>query len=117
MNRYLISFLLLFSLLLEIEPVSGYAQTSRGPISDSVGKFPITVMPNSLPLDKSDSAFIYVPNQNDSIIECYVSKYSELEFLLVYRYASMDAVYTMYEGFIADVVYIGRNLHVRLEND
>lgn len=106
------SLLLLFSLLLEIEPLQGYAESL--PPS---GKFPITVMPNSLPLDKSDSAFIYVPEQNDSIIQCYVTKYSELEFLIIYRYPSKDCIYTMFEGFIADVIVIGRNLHVKLEDD
>ena len=65
-------------------------------------------MPNSLVLTESDSAFIYVPEQNDSIIQCYVTKYSELEFLIIY---------TMYEGFIADVIVIGRNLHVKLEDN
>ena len=113
MKSYSFFFLLLFSLLLEIEPLHGYAECLPRP----VGKFPITVMPNSLLLDKSDSAFIYVPEKNDSIIHCFVSKYSDLEFLIIYRYHDKDAIYTMYEGFIADVVYIGRNLHVRLEDD
>lgn len=103
--------LLLFSLLLEIEPLQGYAE------SLPPSRFKLTVMPNSLPLNESDSAFIYVPEKNDSIIQCYVTKYSELEFLIIYRYPNKDAIYTMYEGFIADVVYIGRNLHVRLEDD
>ena len=104
-------FLLLFSLLLEIEPVQGYAKSSgRG--------FPINVMPNSLPLDKSDSAFIKVPMVGtDSIISCYVTKYSELEFLIIYRYPSQDCICTVFEGFIADAIYIGRNVHVKLEDD
>jgi hypothetical protein len=102
--------LLLFSLLLDRELNPCYAQGSPRP-------FPITVMPNSLPLNESDSAFIYVPSENDSIIQCYVTKYSELEFLIIYRSPSKDCIYTLFEGFIADVVYIGRNLHVKLEND
>ena len=111
MKHLYLSLLLLFSLLLEIEPLEGYAE------SLPPSRFKLTVMPNSLPLDRADSAFIYVPNENDSIIECYVSKYSELEFLIIYRSFNKDAIYTVYEGFIADVVYIGRNLHVRLEDD
>lgn len=107
------SLLLLFSLLLEIEPLQGYAES----LPPSKGKFPITVMPNSLVLNGSDSAFIYVHEQNDSIIQCYVTKYSELEFLIIYRYPSKDCIYTMYEGFIADVIVIGRNLHVKLEDN
>lgn len=113
MKHLSLSLLLLFSLFLEIEPLQGYAEC----LPPSKGKFPITVMPNSLPLDKSDSAFIYVPEQNDSIIQCYVTKYSELEFLIIYRYPKKDCIYTMYEGFIADVIVIGRNLHVKLEDD
>ena len=105
--------LLLFSLLLDREPLQGYAKS----LPPGKCKFPITVMPNSLSLDKSYSAFIYVPYENDSIIQCYVTKYSELEFLIIYRYPNKDCIYTVYEGFIADAVYIGRNLHVRLEDD
>lgn len=113
MKHLLYSLLLLFSLLLEIEPLQGYAES----LPPSKGKFPITVMSNSLVLNGSDSAFIYVPEQNDSIIQCYVTKYSELEFLIIYRYPSKDCIYTMYEGFIADVIVIGRNLHVKLEDN
>jgi len=112
MKPYLL-FLLLFSPLLSRELSHCYAKS----LPPGGCKFPITVMPNSLPLDRSDSAFIYVPYENDSIIQCYVTKYSELEFLIIYRSPTKDCIYTMFEGFIADVVYIGRNLHVRLEND
>jgi hypothetical protein len=113
MKHLILSLLLLSSIML----LRGHSHCYAESLPPFKGKFPITVMPNSLMLNASDSAFIYVPEVNDSIIQCYVTKYSELEFLIIYRYPSKDCIYTMYEGFIADVIVIGRNFHVKLEDN